>query len=117
MNTPAILIRYIFKMPYTAARAKWNVAESISSAGFATNAMRIAPTTAAAVNSVPRNKRPLPKNTVAKKTVFQVAEAVAQDADEPQECNPGKGDEIQPQRNGVRIHAEPRARLLRIGRN
>jgi hypothetical protein len=45
---------------------------------------------------MPRNKRPLPKNTVAKKPVFQLAKAVAQDADEPQEGNPGKRDEIQP---------------------
>jgi hypothetical protein len=49
-----------------------------------------------------------------KKSVFQPAEAVA--SDEPQEGNPGKRDEIQPDRYNARIRVQPRARLLGIGR-
>src|SRR5262249_1449719 len=53
-------------MLYAAARAKWNVAELISCVGAASNEMMSAPATAAAANSIAKNRRPLPKNTVAK---------------------------------------------------
>src|SRR6516162_375616 len=53
-------------MLYAAARAKWNVADSISCAGAVSNEIISAPATAAAANSIPKNSRPLPKNTVAK---------------------------------------------------
>ncbi len=37
-----------------------------------------------------RNSRPLPRNTVAKKAVFFVADVVAYDADEPKERDRGE---------------------------
>src|SRR5215469_16219648 len=65
MKTLTILV-YMFTVLYAAARAKWNVAESISSLGCAAAAMIRPPIRAAALNSIPRYNRPLPKNTVAK---------------------------------------------------
>ena len=70
---------------------------------------------AAAVNNMPRNKRPLPKNTVAEETIFAPAEPIAQHADEPQERDAGERHEIQCHSNRIRVAAEPSARLLRIG--
>jgi hypothetical protein len=79
--------------------------------------MRIPPVAAEARNRVPSNRTPLPKNTVAKKAVLQLTEAVAQDTDKPQECNPSERYQVhrQPDRRGIGV--QPGARFLRIGRN
>ena len=66
MNTPAVLSAYMFMMLYTAARAKWNVAEPTNCVGATTKEVMSAPASAAAANSIARNNRPLPKKTVAK---------------------------------------------------
>src|SRR5258708_19384868 len=68
MNTAAILLAYTFAMMKAAARAKRKVAELVSSPGAETEATSMTePINAAAANSIARNNKPLPKNTVAKK--------------------------------------------------
>ena len=63
--------------------------------------------TADAKNSIPKNKRPLPKKTVAKNRSSSCTQTVAQHADEPEECNSRKRNQIYRQRNCICIGSQP----------
>ena len=75
----------------------------------------MAPTTAAATNNMPRNRRPLPKNTVAKKRSSRRPSWSRMTPMNHRKAIPANGNQIERQRNLARVGGEPRARRLRIG--
>ncbi len=68
-------------------------------AGSSPNAASMAPTTAAATNSIPRNRRPLPKNTVAKKRSSRWPSWSRMTPAEPRRSDPGEQQQIERELN------------------
>jgi hypothetical protein len=115
MNTPAILIVYTCMISLLTVRPNVYRPESISRPGSAVYKRSTPPETAAEAKSVARNRRPLPKNTVAKELVLLLPQAVADHGDEPQERDARKRQQVHGQAGGVRPAGQPRARVTRVG--
>src|SRR5262245_63803384 len=77
-------------------------------------AIRIAPTIAAAVNSMARKQDAAAEEHRGKEPVFLFAETIAQHANEPQERNSGERHQIERECDRARTALEPRTRLLRM---
>ena len=86
-----------------------------NAAGSSLNAISMAPTTAAATNSMPRNRRPLPRNTVAKKRSSRRPSWSRMTPMNHRKAIPAKGIRLSASATSFGVGGEPCARRLRLG--